>query len=94
MLAAGGLAADQALPAGPLFPALPPLFPQPRCARCQRPVEELVAGRNPDPLSSKVTFTLRCHGAEETVELDQRDLVWLDKVELGEAFVEKPELLA
>jgi hypothetical protein len=64
---------------------LPPI-PQPRCAVCGMPVEQVSVST----VSRVSTIRVKCHGAEQVVELDARDAVWLDRLEFGEAFSDDP----
>lgn len=59
----------------------------PWCAVCGKPVERL--DRLDSAYDCRVTFRVVCHGASETIRVDEKELVGVDRVEFGEAFREK-----
>lgn len=56
----------------------------PWCAVCRRRVERLTADEDFD--TGAMVFVARCHGAEERVEIDRREIVEGARIEAGVAF--------
>ena len=60
----------------------------PECAQCKKPVDELI--RLYDNLRMCMIFVVRCHGAEERVELTDKLLYeFSGGMSFGQAFVTK-----
>jgi len=56
----------------------------PWCAVCRKWVDRLTADEDFD--TGAMVFVARCHGAEERVEIDRREIVEGARIEAGVAF--------
>lgn len=56
----------------------------PRCALCDKPVDEVITEE--EPLSRRFVVTVRCHGATESCELPTETLVAAEAIVDAVAF--------
>jgi hypothetical protein len=62
-------------------------FAVPVCAVCKREVDEIMSYR--DEMLHCMVFVVRCHGAEQQINLDDSILLEATRISMGEAFATK-----
>lgn len=67
------------------------LMKRPECTKCKRPVEWFQA--TIDHLRETVTYTARCHGAVQKVEISDHELHNAAGIFIGGAFAEPERLM-